>query len=206
MKMSASRKTLILGLGFALLASGAIFLAVIWQGRSFDALPASMSPSGIAATAAAIFAGLSLLTVATSAGRRMDASFRNDAAALLVIGALTNAQVLQSIRRAFPSSPRRLPNRMSLVATKDGIEMWARPGRTVYISIPWTEVERIAPGVSIGLNRTFAAISIELKDATSTILVPVLGDSSTGLVSPSREVVQNLANELGKIKYRSTAI
>lgn len=205
MKMTTTRRASLLAVGFAVLTSVAIALAVLLNGRTFGALPGATSPSWIAATAAAIFASLSLVVVATSAGRRMDASFRGSAGTLVVVGALSNAQMLQEVRKAIPSSPRRLPNRMSLVATKDAIELWARPGRSVYLSIPWTEVDRITPGVSIGLNRTFAAISIELTGAKSGILIPVLGDSLTGLSSPSAAEVQTIVRELCKIKYQSSA-
>jgi hypothetical protein len=130
----------------------------------------------------------------------MDREFAADSSALLVAGAQTDLPLKLALSTLSGAVIPYLPNRVSLVATGFGIELWGRPGLSKYASIAWSDIGTIRPKKLPSGGRNSVGLRIELTGAGDALDIPITGRGVSGFPSVDTAQVSGIAEELLRLK------
>lgn len=187
------------------LACGSIaaVLAYLFRDIRLGSLPAGAAPVGVLGAVAAVCLLLAIISVLRSAGKRMDRDFAADPSARAVVGALTDLPLKQGLAKLAMVPIRYLPNRVSLVATNEGLELWGRPGVSKYAKVAWGEIASISLKKLPSGGRMSVGLSIQTTGEHGTLDIALAGLGVSGFPTDDPAYVGSVVEQLSELKASS---
>lgn len=180
--------------------SAAAILAFLFRDIRFGTLPAGAAPVGVLGAVAAACLMLAIVSLLRSAGRRMDREFATEPAARAVAGSLTDLRLKQGLSKFTRSVIRYLPNRVSLVATDEGLELWGRPGISKYAKIVWADIESISPRRLPSGGWMSWGLRVDLAGSHVPLDIAIAGSAVSGFPSNDPVYVGKIVERLLQLK------
>jgi hypothetical protein len=177
-------------------------IAVLLADSTVGALPAVVSPNGLAFLLAVAGYTYALAAVLNAASGHRDNVVKDRPETIDAWGIVLTGEAKVALAKSLGVRPSSLPSRATLSSARDGLALWSSPGPNILCQFSWDEIKSVTSERVYSTGRLYQTICIGQSESRSFAL-PLAPGGPLGFSSPSaNDIVRALREQW--LAYKSS--